>query len=393
MTSSSNSSEPSEGVDLNLTLLLADIHDEGLDERKMSSLLPSFSVEEQRDINKYVFLEDRKRSILGKILIRALIRRELEITQFSIQRSAENKPYLVLPSSSSNYSFWNFNLSHHGDYVGIVGHGHYLIGLDIVDITTRPASPIPFSEYLEMFTDQLTKREQETLLGLSSEQEQYRLFFIYWSLKEAFVKAIGLGLGYDLQQAIFAIVDDACDRSYMEKIDGIGSKKQQSLVGYASFLWTKLSVVLSRFHTLFLDDRHVATVAVGPLQEAHPSYKTSAWHDCVPLPSGRHDMVEGNSNSVVDLATSSCLGMDLSRDKHVARSASIKVPLAPQTRRSAILVQSSPTSRIVVNPKLVKYIIISVFDQRSAISGVNDSIGDAYLSYKRQSTRCICSES
>eukprot|EP01039_Chlorochromonas_danica_P007459 gene7459-8246_t len=279
MTSSSNSSEPSEGVDLNLTLLLADIHDEGLDERKMSSLLPSFSVEEQRDINKYVFLEDRKRSILGKILIRALIRRELEITQFSIQRSAENKPYLVLPSSSSNYSFWNFNLSHHGDYVGIVGHGHYLIGLDIVDITTRPASPIPFSEYLEMFTDQLTKREQETLLGLSSEQEQYRLFFIYWSLKEAFVKAIGLGLGYDLQQVEFSV-----------EIGSQGGNAKVKIAGEDRWDW--------KFHTLFLDDRHVATVAVGPLQEAHPSYKTSAWHDCVPLPSGRHDMVERNSNSV-----------------------------------------------------------------------------------------------
>jgi phosphopantetheinyl transferase len=31
-----------------------------------------------------------------------------------------------------------------------------------------------------------------------TEKDKYDLFYLIWSLKEAFIKAIGLGLGYDL---------------------------------------------------------------------------------------------------------------------------------------------------------------------------------------------------
>jgi phosphopantetheinyl transferase len=33
-----------------------------------------------------------------------------------------------------------------------------------------------------------------------TEKDKYDLFYFIWSLKEAFIKAIGLGLGYDLTQ-------------------------------------------------------------------------------------------------------------------------------------------------------------------------------------------------
>ena len=36
-----------------------------------------------------------------------------------------------------------------------------------------------------------------------TEVEQYNMFFIYWSLKESYIKAIGLGLGFDLKEVIF----------------------------------------------------------------------------------------------------------------------------------------------------------------------------------------------
>jgi 4'-phosphopantetheinyl transferase len=51
-----------------------------------------------------------------------------------------------------------------------------------------------------MFTQQLTPFEQRSILAQSSDDRRYTMFFMYWSLKEAFIKAIGQGLGYDLQQ-------------------------------------------------------------------------------------------------------------------------------------------------------------------------------------------------
>jgi phosphopantetheinyl transferase len=37
------------------------------------------------------------------------------------------------------------------------------------------------------------------------EDSQYNMFFLYWSLKEAFIKAVGLGLGYDLASIEFTV--------------------------------------------------------------------------------------------------------------------------------------------------------------------------------------------
>lgn len=49
-----------------------------------------------------------------------------------------------------------------------------------------------------MFKSQFTSIEVKTMLLEQDEQFKYISFFVNWSLKEAFVKAIGLGLGYDL---------------------------------------------------------------------------------------------------------------------------------------------------------------------------------------------------
>ena len=57
---------------------------------------------------------------------------------FDILRSPENKPYAKLKSESyvgksestekKSLDTWNFNLSHHGSYVGIVSHPELLVG-------------------------------------------------------------------------------------------------------------------------------------------------------------------------------------------------------------------------------------------------------------------------
>ena len=39
-----------------------------------------------------------------------------------------------------------------------------------------------------------------------SEFDRYTLFFVLWALKEAYIKAVGIGLGYDLKQVPTAVV-------------------------------------------------------------------------------------------------------------------------------------------------------------------------------------------
>jgi hypothetical protein len=39
----------------------------------------------------------------------------------------------------------------------------------------------------------------------TGEPERYHTFFIFWALKEAYIKAIGIGLGFDLTKVCFTL--------------------------------------------------------------------------------------------------------------------------------------------------------------------------------------------
>ena len=72
-----------------------------------------------------------------------------------------------------------------------------------MDVQTRSNLPLTIKQYVEMFTEQLTINEIEMILQESGDEDaRYNLFYLIWSLKEAFIKAIGQGLGYDLLNVI-----------------------------------------------------------------------------------------------------------------------------------------------------------------------------------------------
>lgn len=61
---------------------------------------------------------------------------------------------------------WNFNVSHHGDFVCIAAHPSRLVGADVVDIdvnvtNNRFAAP---KEFIMMFSQQLTAGEINVIL-------------------------------------------------------------------------------------------------------------------------------------------------------------------------------------------------------------------------------------
>jgi len=69
-----------------------------------------------------------------------------------------------------------------------------------VDLLTRSPSIKKAQDYIDMFTDQFHPQERAAMLAEPTEAARYVRFFVNWSLKEAFIKAIGLGLGFDLQK-------------------------------------------------------------------------------------------------------------------------------------------------------------------------------------------------
>ena len=175
--------------------------------KNFQSDIPSFQSyvmglthKEYQSVNKYRNMDDKKRALLSILLQKSLIRQKWKIrdSDYEILRTPQNKPYMH--SSANIGSSWNYNVSHHGNFVCIASHAKHLIGIDIVDIETRERGTNAAASFIEMFQKQLTDLEMRTILRESDDKSKYTLFFVHWALKEAFIKAVGMGLGFNLQE-------------------------------------------------------------------------------------------------------------------------------------------------------------------------------------------------
>eukprot|EP01041_Mallomonas_annulata_P011637 gene11637-24368_t len=207
--------------------------------REWQILLSCVPIEERKKIASFRFDDDRKRAIFSALLQRSLIRKYFNIddSQYEILRTKENKPYMT--SKEFQIGRWNYNVSHHGKYVCIASHPNNQIGVDLVDISTRCQSIPTAKEYIAAFTDQQ-----------STEELQYLHFYIHWSLKEAFVKAIGKGLSFDLQKAQFDITVQISEK------DGDGEPVVSGV--------STISLYGQRRQDWSLDRIHIMTVGIGP---------------------------------------------------------------------------------------------------------------------------------
>mgnify|MGYP003386173657 CR=1 FL=1 len=236
-------------------------------------------------IRSFVFKDDQIRALLSELLQRSMVAQTFgdvikSGSTISINRTRENKPFPVCGLSSSKCAnvlgTWNFNVSHHGRYVAIIAHPNVLVGLDIVNITTR--SPCyGADDYFDMFVDQFTSGEMKIIRDQPNIDDKFTMFYIYWSLKESFIKALGTGLQYDLKRIHFDVlfandVDGGSERIECPgKVNAVGCSGRASvrIDGAIDHNWT--------FEFLPLDSEHVISVARGPVCGAADSYRRSAW--------------------------------------------------------------------------------------------------------------------
>lgn len=142
----------------------------------IAKYLPRFSTDFQYKITKYRRWQDAQLSLLGRVLlVKGMAQMNGVFDNSDLKYNAFNKPYF----DSSDV---NFNISHSGKVV--VCALTYLgdIGIDIEKI-----EPIKVSD----FKSQMTNNEWESV---NNSKDIERSFFLYWSQKEAVIKAHGKGL-------------------------------------------------------------------------------------------------------------------------------------------------------------------------------------------------------
>ncbi|KAF8671583.1 hypothetical protein HU200_049907 [Digitaria exilis] len=210
------------------------------------ALLPSH---DRPAIARFVREDDRKRALVSRLLHYSLVHHVLRIPfrQINICRTPEGKPYLQ--KNGSALPNFNFNTSHQGDYVGIASEPLYLVGLDIVSVS-KPHGETA-SEFISNFSSYLTHHEWNCIVRAGTPSQVLTEFYRYWCLKEAFVKAIGAGVGFGLQRIEF---HHEHWTNISIHIDGEVSNK-----------W--------RFWLFNLDEMHLASIAQGHPEDAVSSYK------------------------------------------------------------------------------------------------------------------------
>ncbi|KAL6060412.1 L-aminoadipate-semialdehyde dehydrogenase-phosphopantetheinyl transferase [Balamuthia mandrillaris] len=266
---------------------------------------------------------DAKASLLGRLMMRRYCHDLPRDTATSLcfGRTQENKPYCLFQNHAAEepYCRCHFNLSHGGEWVVFVGTSqrNVAVGIDVMKVEVRGGPRQDqdsfFHDLRNCFTDfewsviksggtelLRSRRRRPNLLHCQTDEEgqteelrraQLVEFYKHWVLKESYIKAVGIGLGFSLRRAEFHLLRHAHERTEQDDeeeqeratlfIDGqewrewsfkvrrllVPRTKQQE----ESEAIDKQKGQTQRSSFIVVED-HVVAVAFGPLDQATQSY-------------------------------------------------------------------------------------------------------------------------
>ena len=134
-------------------------------------------------IEKFHFESDKKRMLYGNVMSRYFIGEKLdkpgETVEFEF--NSFGKPYV------KGVPMVQFNVSHSGEWV-VCAIGDNEVGVDVEQI-----KPIETKIAQQFFT----QREYNTIT-FTQEDERLKAFYLFWTMKESYIKYIGKGLSIQL---------------------------------------------------------------------------------------------------------------------------------------------------------------------------------------------------
>ncbi|KAG7242783.1 hypothetical protein INR49_019377 [Caranx melampygus] len=173
--------------------------------------------------------------------------------------TSEGSSQSYLNVSSDAGGSWSFNVSHQGDYAILAAEQGVQVGVDIMKTTMpvntdiRSSSSVP--EFFRIMTRQFTAHEWSNIQSASSEHQQLAAFCRHWALKESFIKAIGTGLGFNLQRVEFHLPSEPLTegRVLRQTKMHLDEEEEEDWI----------------FEESLLDNDHHVAVALGPADKAH----------------------------------------------------------------------------------------------------------------------------
>jgi 4'-phosphopantetheinyl transferase len=152
------------------------------------------NAEERQKVARYRFEKDRHMSLVTRALVRTVLSRYADVLpgDWRFVLNAYGRPEIQEPEEERSL---RFNLSHtEGLVVCLVSRGRE-VGVDVED-------RLRGGELLDVADRFFSPFEVKALRSLPPE-EQLDRFFLYWTLKESYIKARGMGLAISLSAFSF----------------------------------------------------------------------------------------------------------------------------------------------------------------------------------------------
>ena len=155
------------------------------------------SSEEQARWRRFLYRASRRRYALCRAALRTLLCGHLgcRSEKLEFQASSHGKPFALVEGRPAPVSF---NVSHSGDHglIAIAPRGR--LGVDVEERRTRHDLDGPIAEVLDP--------SERAELATASGERKVHLFFFFWTIKEALIKALGTGHSIDVAQVQVPLV-------------------------------------------------------------------------------------------------------------------------------------------------------------------------------------------
>lgn len=150
------------------------------------------SAAERARASRYYFIRDQYQFIIGRGILRTILGRYLDIdpSQLQFDYGPHGKPYLSARFGVHSQAI-HFNVSHSNEFVLLAFTRGRNIGVDMEQIRSVPD--------MEQIATRFLSGHERAILGRLSGRQELEAFFNCWTRKEAYVKAIGIGLAWPLE--------------------------------------------------------------------------------------------------------------------------------------------------------------------------------------------------
>lgn len=177
-------------IDLWLTF-----YDEVADDALLARLRGVLSDEERAQEPRFYFADDRKRYLLTRALVRTVLSRYADIAaaEWSFSNNAYGRPQIA--NGDAQAQQLSFNLSHTRGLIALAVSQQRTLGVDVEHVSARQVSL--------GIADRFFAPDEVTALQAVAPPLQQDRFFEYWTFKESYIKARGMGLSIPLDRFSF----------------------------------------------------------------------------------------------------------------------------------------------------------------------------------------------